>query len=344
MSAYSDKMEGLLAPISDELPCGGDLEYDAEFLSLETLATFRPERQVGDSILPAEPPDWREVYAAAEQLFQRTKDLRVAISWVRAATAQHGMEGLVDGLGLMAGLVERYWADVYPKLDADDDNDPTMRLNALAVIGDETGLRMDLLPVTLAISRGLGTLRVREALSSLDLFTRADSDQVYTAPQIEGAIHAALTESGERRNLAGEAAKLARDLEARVRQEANAYDALSLQPLLEWLDPIAEVYERVLASFVEVSAEAGEQIGGEPSSGGGAITGEVQSRDQAIRALEKVCAYLERAEPTNPAPLLIRRAQRLMTMSFLEIMRDLAPEALPPVHNIAGVRESEPED
>jgi type VI secretion system protein ImpA len=70
----------------------------------------------------------------------------------------------------------------------------------------------------------------------------------------------------------------------------------------------------------------------------------VLSRDQALRALDKVCAYLERAEPTNPAPLLIRRAQRLMSMSFLEIMRDMAPDALGPVHNIAGVREGEPEN
>jgi type VI secretion system protein ImpA len=342
MSEYAAQIDRFLEPISDDLACGEDLEYDAEFLALEALSKYRPERQVGDSILPAEPPDWREVLSAAEQLFQRTKDLRVAVCLVRAFTAQRGMEGLVDGLSIITGLIQRYWADVYPKLDADDNNDPTMRLNALAVLGDETGLRMDLLPVTLAISRGLGTLRVREALSSLDLFSRGDSDQVYTASQVEGAIQAALTESGERRNLPREAAQVARGLESLVRQEANAYDAMSLQPLLEWLEPIAEVYERVLASFVEVSAEHGEQSAGDTLSEG-TFSGDVKSRDQAIRALEKVCAYLERAEPTNPAPLLIRRAQRLMTMSFLEIMRDMAPEALPPVHNIAGVREGESE-
>jgi type VI secretion system protein ImpA len=343
MSEYAARVEHFLEPISDDSACGEDLEYDAEFLALEALSKYRPERQVGDSILPAEPPDWREVLSAAEQLFQRTKDLRVAVCLIRAFTAQRGVEGLVDGLSIITGLIQRYWADVYPKLDADDNNDPTMRLNALAVLGDETGLRMDLLPVTLAISRGLGTLRVREALSSLDLFTRGDNDQVYTSSQVEGAIQAALTESGERRNLPGEAARLARSLESLVRQEANAYDAMSLQPLLEWLEPIAEVYERVLASFVEVSAESDEHGDGATASEG-ALTGEVKSRDQAIRALDKVCAYLERAEPTNPAPLLIRRAQRLMTMTFLEIMRDMAPDALPPVHNIAGVRESESEN
>jgi type VI secretion system protein ImpA len=65
-------------------------------------------------------------------------------------------------------------------------------------------------------------------------------------------------------------------------------------------------------------------------------SGPIRSRDDASRALDAVCAYLERSEPSNPAPLLIRRAQRLMTMGFLDIMRELAPDALPAVEHIAG--------
>ena len=49
----------------------------------------------------------------------------------------------------------------------------------------------------------------------------------------------------------------------------------------------------------------------------------------AHRALERVCEWIERNEPSNPAPLLIRRAQRLMSKSFIDIIRDLAPETLP---------------
>ena len=40
---------------------------------------------------------------------------------------------------------------------------------------------------------------------------------------------------------------------------------------------------------------------------------------EAVRMLELVCSYLERHEPSNPAPLFIRRAQRLMTE---ELRRD----------------------
>jgi hypothetical protein len=42
----------------------------------------------------------------------------------------------------------------------------------------------------------------------------------------------------------------------------------------------------------------------------------VESRDDAIKALQMICAYLERSEPTNPAQLLLRRAERLIDKSF----------------------------
>ena len=55
-----------------------------------------------------------------------------------------------------------------------------------------------------------------------------------------------------------------------------------------------------------------------------------------VRSLDRACEWLERHEPTNPAPLLIRRAQRLMGKSFLEIIRDLAPAGIDQIENIAG--------
>ena len=55
--------------------------------------------------------------------------------------------------------------------------------------------------------------------------------------------------------------------------------------------------------------------------------------------LDNVCRYIEQAEPSNPAPLLIRRAQRLMSRSFVEIIQDLAPESLEQIQKLAGLEE-----
>ena len=67
------------------------------------------------------------------------------------------------------------------------------------------------------------------------------------------------------------------------------------------------------------------------------MPGASASRDDAIRTLERVCEWIERHEPSNPAPLLIRRAQRLMRKNFFEIIRDLAPDGLDAVERIAGI-------
>jgi type VI secretion system protein ImpA len=69
--------------------------------------------------------------------------------------------------------------------------------------------------------------------------------------------------------------------------------------------------------------------------GGGAWS--VESREDALKAIALVCSYLERHEPTNPAQLLLRRAERLIDKNFLQLVRDLAPDAINEVARIMGV-------
>ena len=44
MLLNSEQIKRLLAPVSDEHPCGDDLEYDADFMALETASRGREER------------------------------------------------------------------------------------------------------------------------------------------------------------------------------------------------------------------------------------------------------------------------------------------------------------
>ncbi|MDR0479053.1 MAG: hypothetical protein LBH31_04485 [Burkholderiaceae bacterium] len=64
--------------------------------------------------------------------------------------------------------------------------------------------------------------------------------------------------------------------------------------------------------------------------------GFLNSRADVVNAMDAICTYLERHEPTNPVPLLIRRAQRLMDMNFLDIVKDMSPDGLNQVLNLAG--------
>ena len=67
--------------------------------------------------------------------------------------------------------------------------------------------------------------------------------------------------------------------------------------------------------------------------------GSIESRDDAIRALQRVCDWLERNEPSHPAPLLIARAQRLLKKNFMEIIKDLVPDGLGQIEKLAGPAE-----
>lgn len=102
---------------------------------MEKLAQETPERQYGGTIVPAEPPNWRSV-RDSDPLFDRTRDLRVAVYLTRAMLNTDGLPGFADGLILVESLIERYWDQVYPHLRTDDDNDPTMRVNTIVTLCD----------------------------------------------------------------------------------------------------------------------------------------------------------------------------------------------------------------
>lgn len=62
----------------------------------------------------------------------------------------------------------------------------------------------------------------------------------------------------------------------------------------------------------------------------------LRTRQEAILALDKICEYFERFEPSSPLPLLLKRARRLSTKSFMEIIRDISPDGLQQVESLGG--------
>ena len=122
-----------LEPMSADAPCGENLEYDLKFMELMRTAEGTPEQVMGDSVIPGEEPNWREVRSGALELFEKTRDLRLSMVLSLALLKLEGLPGLRDGLGLMRGLLEKFWdSGLYPQLDPDDNNDPTFRLNVLS--------------------------------------------------------------------------------------------------------------------------------------------------------------------------------------------------------------------
>lgn len=354
-------VEQLLRPVDADSPCGPDLEYDPDFLALEQAASSKAEREIGDTLVAAQPPDWKQVARLAPALLARTKDLRAALALTQAQTALRGISGLADGLELIDGLVRSYWDGVYPLLDADDDNDPTMRMNALAPLADASGLLRTIRNSELFNVRGFGPVSVRQVEVALGMLPAKDDESALTLEQVQSMLESA-REAGTVADVS-RALRAAESLAAWLDLQVGADRATDLRPLITRLRPIADLVGHEEQQAGMPQADDHEQ--GTPSMAAAAATaavasiasnpmmsasivpltvaapGELRSRDDARRMLERVCEFLERTEPSNPAPLLVRRAIRLMSMSFLDIVRDLAPESIATVENIAGVARGE---
>ena len=76
---------------------------------------------------------------ACLELLGQSKDLRVAVTLCLALVKLEGAVGLRDGLALLKGLLERYWPDLYPKLDPEENNDPLERINIIASVSTPLG-------------------------------------------------------------------------------------------------------------------------------------------------------------------------------------------------------------
>lgn len=231
----------LLAAVSPDSPCGDDLEYDAAFLELERIAQGQPERQMGDAVLPAEPPEWPRVRALASELFGRSKDLRVANLLLQSNVALDGLDGLADGLLLVRELLGQYWDGVYPLLDADDDNDPTFRINALTGLVAEPLLQL-VWAIPLVRSRAFGLVNLRAALNAAGL--QRFASETLSPEQIAGAFADADADAlaATRRALEG-AQEHALAIESGVAERVGSAQGLDLGPLRQLLRQALQVFD-----------------------------------------------------------------------------------------------------
>ncbi len=333
-------VEQLLQPLSAEAPCGSDLEYDPAFLALEEAARGKAEQQFGDTVIPPEEADWRIVYEQSLALAQRTRDLRVAVWLARSGARLNGVAAYADGLALIAGLLERHWAHVFPLLDADDNNDPTMRVNALASLSDTATGLSDLRRAPVGSGRTGLTVRQIELASG-----KVQPNSNETAPTTEGVAQGLAEAAAQSPGLLAAMKRSHQDL---LRIEAVLADKVGAQG--PDLRPLQLLTRHLLQAATQAEGSSEADAASEPTGGGPASAdalakaplaapGALRNRDDIVRTLDRVCDWIEKNEPSNPAPLLIRRAQRLMSKSFLDIIRDLAPDGLSQIEKIAGTPE-----
>ncbi|EJN20593.1 type VI secretion-associated protein, ImpA family [Pseudomonas sp. GM79] len=332
----------LLAAVSATSPCGEDLEYDADFLRLERDSQGQPERSMGDSILPAAPPEWRSIQQQSLVLLQRSKDLRITHFLLQSSLALEGVTGLARVLTLISELLKQYWADLHPRLDAEDDNDPTVRINALAGLTSDATIRL-LRESILARSRTFGAVSLRAAANASGL--QSFPDENLGAEQLAGAFLDSDPEQLEiTRAALHEARSVAEAIEQQVSEHIGSAQGVDLGPLKQPL----KMALQILGQFAPQSGDSplpdtlGEdstapvEYATTPSAPRSTGTGEINNRDDVLRSLDRILAYYTRHEPSSPLPVLLNRAKNLVHADFAAIVRNLIPDGMSQFENLRG--------
>jgi len=350
-------IEKFLTEITPDQVCGEDLEYDAEFIALEQEIQGKAEQSMGDSVIEAEPPNWREVKKQAEQLLARTRDLRVCVYYLRALTEIDGLKGLADGMALLKATTEKFWDDLHPQLDPDDDNDPTERVNILVALCDFSTFLLPLQKVPLVESKALGRFNLRDiqlANGSVSLSEKEQESEM-ELPQM-AAIDGAFQEcdSGTVLATATAARNIQDDLnqiEAFVTNKVGTNNAASfteLRVLLKDINSIiADQVERLGmddVDNVEMESAATEGSDEQSSSKKPVKTSGpagINSNQDVIKALNLISEYYNKNEPSSPIPMMLERVTRLVGKSFFEVLQDIAPNGVEQVEFLRGVAQND---
>jgi type VI secretion system protein ImpA len=317
--------------------CGENLEYDEEFREMEKAAAGKPAGQFDPEGVA---PDWRAVLGHAQSLFERTRDLRVAAYWTRARVRLDGVATLPEGTRLMEGLLARYWDELHP---LPDDGDAYARVNAINELSSLAGLLGDIRDSLVLDDRSVGELRGRDVEVALGVLEPRSGDVAFSRSSVEQMLRDGSESKPDLREFPILALAKVAELQQLMRDRVGYASAPEFQPLITTLSGIRDVMPGAAEAGEGSGAGAGGEAEGDaPRRGAGrSLTGSIESRNDVLRAIDMVCEYLERTEPTNPAQLLLRRARKLVNKNFVELVRELAPESLNEVARVMGISAEE---
>ncbi len=348
MVAVAIDIESYLTDIEPDNVCGVDLEYDAEFIAFEQEVQGKEEQIMGDSVIEAEPPNWREVIKQAEKLLTRTRDLRIFVNYLRALTATEGILGLADGMHLLKSAIESHWNKIHPQLDPDDDNDPTERINVLMSLCDFDTFLKPLHKIPLVESKALGRFNLRDIQIANGSVSAAESEDKDKLPQlavIEAAFQECASETLQATaNAVAGALQDLKQMESFITEQVGVNNAASFSELSALLKEISTILNQQLERLgltedtsddVEPSDASAEQATAQQPVKAVTLPG-INNNQDVINALNLIADYYKKNEPSSPIPLLLERVTRLVGKSFMEVLQDMAPNGVEQVEVLRG--------
>lgn len=334
------EVAALLTPLSDETPCGDDLWGSAPFEKLREAFSRADDELVDPESLDI---DWRGLARDAEALVASTRDIRAAGYVARSAARAGSLSGAADGVELLAGLLETFWAGVHPVPETEDPDDLMERVSAIRALDARSSFVTPLREAIILDSRRNGPF------SGADLISfRKPATEDYDPAERRQAFLEGLSEDPSAPTAAIAALDRITAAFARISQAFRDSAPDGPAPSFSGASEAIAALRSTLASYAaEAPADAAPEASGPaltsaPSGGGstgsGKAVGAINSRDDVIRALDAVCDYYDRCEPSSPVATALRRAKGWVKMDFLSVLAEINPDALREVRKVLSPR------
>ena len=333
-------VESLLEDLSSDMPCGVDLEYDAEFMQL--LHDIKPpETGVLESDEPSDPPNWSRVRNSSLGLLARTRDLRLVKILAQACINTKDLAGFEQSLKLMAGLIRNHWETVHPQLDSDDDNDPTLRVNIVESLSNYETVILPISQIPLIDEKPLGSFSLRNIHIATGKTVPLDSDSQAGLSEIESAFrNCDQDQLKDKIDAVAECLQHLNDIGTNFSDRVDAEIAPNLQKLKDILQEIHRFMLDYSGDDEQENTDATDSDAAANVAGRSSATsqvGAINNSQDVIRVLNQICDYYKRNEPSSPIPILLERAKGLVSKDFMEIVKDLAPNGVAQVEIFKGV-------
>jgi type VI secretion system protein ImpA len=341
----------LLQPISEEQPTGQNLEDTALLASfdayrlygrtkpLDAAPTPEPDEDAPKTLQDRDeqPPDWGEIKAKSLEALQVSRDLRLLAHLGTALLRTDGLSPFLDTVKVASDWLNSYWDLTYPPVDGDG----IVRRSALNCFADPIAVVDALRKAPLVNSRQHGVFSLRDIDVATGQLPPGKTEVRPEESQINGAFAAMPVEDlAALHQRVADAIQSLKAIDAKMREEIGTEAAPSFDLLSTQLGKMDRVLRAQLAARPGAAAEGWTDAeGGAVPSASAGFSGAVRSRQDAIRALEAVAEFFRQNEPSSPVPMFCERAKRLISLDFLEVLADIAPEAVPHARAAGGVKD-----
>ncbi|MCP1673934.1 type VI secretion system protein ImpA [Natronocella acetinitrilica] len=329
-------LDKYLEPLSEPGPAGVDLYESGEIMTLDMLAKWGS---------PDDDPDWAELQQACIAALEKSRDLRPATYLAAALLHTQGLRDFCAGISLIRGLLEQHWDVVQPVLD--EDGDAMERANAVFNLTHFQKVLKPLRTTALVEDRAAGRFSLQDIeLAEGKAEPPAGFDgEIPPLGLIQGALQSM---DAELRQSLHDAVKQCVDdiagIETAFREQVGAEQAPDLARLRDGVKRIHATLSQYATGGgmddkqPEEAQPDSMQSGSAPAPAAArGAPGDILSRQDAIAAMDRISAYFRANEPSSPVPLLMARAKRLVDMDFLDILQDVAPDAVDQVRRLGGV-------